>query len=140
MLRIVPKLAKAVREVGRVVKCSCMLDRNVYLNNLAIQADRAMLHGDSSTAYSIVRKLSGKRAMQARVLQKLDGSLTTSAIEVAQVWQDHYATVYQGHVFSSKHALTKTNACHSAEDVGQTSVPSSVWHTWLVLLRRAKTC
>ena len=73
-------------------------DRKVYLDSLALKADRTANSHDSRSAYAIVKSLAGAAVQYNPMVRRLDGSLTESPDEADARWQEHYASVFGGDI------------------------------------------
>ena len=77
---------------------SLSADREVFLNSLAFKAQSAMTSNDSRTGYAISRALGAARVAHAGSVKRKDGTITQTAAETLQRWEEHYTEVYRGTV------------------------------------------
>ena len=75
-------VAAEILGLQRKVKPLIARDRDAFLDDLVIKADRAMGNADFRTSYAVIRALDGGSAKQNGTLRKLDGELTCNRNEV----------------------------------------------------------
>ncbi|CAK0905350.1 unnamed protein product, partial [Prorocentrum cordatum] len=123
------KLCATILNVQRRARPLLQRDRQHFLDNLVLKADRAMDNADFRTAYAVVRSLSGSCTRASPVVQQLDGSLATDPEAVNARWTEHYAAVCNGQVtdtVSLKQAPVSSDLLTAAElDVGPAATQSS---------------
>ena len=69
-------------------------DRNVYLDSVALRAERAATCNDTRTTYSIAKSLASAAVHHNPMVKKSDGSLIESVAEADARWQQHYSGVF----------------------------------------------
>ena len=73
-------------------------DRQKYLDTLAASASTALHEDNTRQVIAVVRMRSGRPSKPCLNICRPDGSLTETAQEVKQAWQDHNARVFQGSI------------------------------------------
>ena len=92
------KVAAWILGLQRKIRPLITRDREAFLDELIIKADRAMENADFRTSYAVIRALGGGSSKQNTSLLKLDGELTSNQSEVEERWTEHFASVYNGSV------------------------------------------
>jgi DNA-directed RNA polymerase subunit RPC12/RpoP len=120
----------ACSRLQQLTRPMVQLDRQCFLEQRAVDAQRAAHNGDSQETFAIVRSLSGgQRSVANQPVMRKDGTLTSSDMERQERWQEHFAEVFGGTVLPMS-SLQSANSDHvssvSALKVSPTSTSKAL--------------
>ena len=81
-----------------------MQDRQLFLDSMAMKAQRCAECGDARGTFAVARALSGRALGSTNAVYQLDGTLTDCPASRERRWQQHFSTVFNGPVVD-KHSL-----------------------------------
>jgi len=81
------------RKKDKEVKKSCRKDKQLYLENLATEAESAAVIGDSKTLYRIVKDLSGSDRKSGMPIKDDQGKTLSTHEEQMKQWRHHFEAV-----------------------------------------------
>ena len=88
-------------QVRKALKC----DKCDFLENIARRADQAAEFGDNKAIWDLCRQALCEKANVVKTVERLDGTLTTSADEYSIRMQEHFADVFGAAVVDNLGAL-----------------------------------
>ena len=92
----------ACRRLQRCLRPLLWLDKQIYIEDRAHEAEVAARRGDSRAAFAIVRALGGSGASRTRApVKQKNGELTTGEIERQERWLEHFADTFGGLVVNA---------------------------------------
>ena len=86
--------SKLYNDAARIVRSTVKEDKVAFLDALAAQANQAAERGDNGAIYQLAKRAAGVKNRVLKVVEWEDGSLTSSAKEYSQRFQDHFLTVF----------------------------------------------
>ena len=89
--RLKEKIAKEFSQKNREVKSGAKVDRRMYVEKLATEAEEAAMKNDLKSLYTITKKLRGNMvANQDLPLKAEDGKAITGEREKIERWKEHF--------------------------------------------------
>ena len=90
------KLSKEHSSLHKEIKRKAKLDKRTYINQLATQAENAMIRNDTKTVYNITRQLSGRKTNTTRPIKDTNGTTITQLEKQLERWKDYFSSLLNG--------------------------------------------
>lgn len=89
-----PQIAKHHNYLCREVKRRAKKDKELYIQGICKEIEDARTQNKIHKVYEAIRRITGKRAPQVRVVKDEQGQILTDLVEVKQRWGQYFDNLY----------------------------------------------